>query len=233
MDALANWFDAWVTRAGLPLAVFAWFFVVAAVIAMTAYLSSHGRRDLWKPGLVVGGLSALGYGTDISVTLWVAPDLALEGNRMWLAIVNGFGLQVAIAYGLTAQFCVILLSGQLYAWYRLVRERLWPAKASSLVAFVRGLGGQSSRKFGVAIEPLLVLGAFSFALLGPFFAYIAWRNAFVVSDVARHAGMLRPLPAALIWLMLVFAGFFAGNWRDYRKRRLVAQRDSNNFSNSP
>lgn len=223
MQALSDLADRWVAWAGLPLAVLAWLVASGSVIAMAFVLRRHGRRDLWPAALFAGGLALAGHGADITVTFWTSPDLALESNEMWLAIVRGLGLPVAIAYGITGQICVILLSAELYAWYRLVRERYWPPPdapdaATSFVGFLRGFGAGAPRRFGVAWGLLAAMGAFTFAMLGPFFLYIAYLNSIVVSDFALHDRLPQPLPASLTWLAILVACFFAGNWRDFRRR---------------
>jgi hypothetical protein len=206
----ANDLVAW---AGFPLALLAWVTVSSAVVAMAMVLRRHGNiRSVLPATLVVTALAALGHGSDIVITFKMSPDLGMEENQMWLAIVRVMGWKLAVAYGITGQILVIILSGELYAWYRLVRARYWPAEASEgFFAFLRGYGA-NRRWLGVAWGPVGVLGAFMFAFLGPFFLYVAWLNS-IVMDFARHDRMPQPLPVAFCWLAAVGVSFFVSNWR--------------------
>ncbi len=209
-----------VEKIGAPIAIAAWLTVSLGSIGMAIVL--RGRmRGLWAPSLFAGALAVAAHGADIFMTLKMSPDLALEGNPIWLIVVEHWGLPFALFYGISGQALVCVLSVQLYAWYLLQRDALMPERASSFVEFVRRLGERSPRRYGVAWRSAAALFAFLFATLGPFFFYVAFLNSMVLDEEAWNRW---PSPAAAISLYLVgqLAAYFGIGWRVFRRQAAVA-----------
>lgn len=213
-DALFAAYDL-VYRIGAPIAVAAWLTVFAGAIALGRVL--RGRmRGLWGRSLFVAGLAVAGHTADIGMTLHMSPDLELEGNPIWLVVVERWGLDFALAYGITGQVLVCFLSGQLFAWYLLQRESLHPSGAATFLEYVRRCGERAPRRFGIAWRSTASLFAFLFATLGPFSFYIAFLNSMVLDGDAWHRWP-SPLTAALAYLGAQVLGYFWLGWRAYGK----------------
>ena len=206
---------------GLPLALLAWLTVAGGAAGMTLVLRRAGMRGRWMPSLAVGALALAGHSADIFVTLKVSPDLSLEGNPMWLSIVDAFGLPFALFYGLSGQFLVCVLSVQLFAWYLASRETMWPARAATFGEFVRGFGAASPKRWGVRWRSLGNFFAFLFSLIGPYFFYVAWLNS-MVTDEARYLRWPSPVATIAVYLVALSALYFVVGWWSWRRRAPVA-----------
>jgi hypothetical protein len=203
---------------GLPLAVAAWLTVFGGAIALGLVLRRLPMRGSWIPSLAVGAVALAAHLIDYLVTLGISPDLAMEGNPIWRVVIDRYGPGVARLYGLTGKLLLAILSFELYAFYTIQREDLFPARADSIGAFWRGFG-RSRRRPAVRWANLVSAFAFCFALTGPFFFYVALLNLAV-----EHPVYLRmpSLPLALVFYVggLVLA-YLTATYRAYRRTRRV------------
>lgn len=200
---------------GLPLALLAWGVVVGAVIGMGFVLRRRSMRGRWLPSLAIGMLGVLGHGADILVTVKVSPDLSLEANPMWRAVVDRLGLPFAMFYGFSGQVFVCILSVQLFAFYLIERESLFPAEANGPLEFIRGFGANLPRRFGVSGQTTVSFFAFLFPMLGPYFLYVAFLNS-MVRDEERYARWPSVNVAVCVWLAFIGVAWFAENYRAFR-----------------
>lgn len=131
-------FGGWVASFDLPLAALAWVTVAGGALGLHLLLRGvRGSRFERRWALAVG-LVALGcHLQDIGVTLAVTPDLAIEANPLWRAVLARAGLPVAIAYGLTGKLllalppwpvaCVVWvgLAAGVWAWWTWISWVRW------------------------------------------------------------------------------------------------------------
>ena len=206
---------------GVPLAILAWLTVAGGAGAMTLVLRRTGMRGRWAPSLAVGALALAGHAADLFVTLRMSPDLSLEGNPMWLSIVDAFGLRFALFYGLSGQLLVCVLSFQLFAWYLASRETMWPPLADSFAGFVRGFGAAVPKRWGVRWRSLGNFFAWLFSLIGPYFFYVAWLNS-MVTDEARYLRWPSPVATIAGYLLALSALYFVVGWWSFRSRAVAA-----------
>ncbi|MBN2359788.1 MAG: hypothetical protein JXR83_10065 [Deltaproteobacteria bacterium] len=211
LDTLAAAFAA----VGLPLAILAWLAVAGGALALAWYLRRQDRRGHWPATVVVGGVAMAAHLADISITLRMSADLALEANPIWLAVVESCGLPFANLYGLSGKLLVGLLCGEFYLLYRCGRARLFPRHATGLVEFWREFGRDSPRRLGVHPGPLVNFFSYSFALIAPFTFYIVLLNSLV--DSPRYLS-LPPMPLVLaLYLALLAASYPVVNYRAFRR----------------
>ncbi|MFH1468810.1 MAG: hypothetical protein ABIO70_30760 [Pseudomonadota bacterium] len=198
-------FSAWVASFDLPLAALAWVTVAGGALGLHLLLRGvRGSRSERRWALAVG-LVALGcHLQDIGVTLAVTPDLAIEANPLWRAVLARAGLPVAIAYGLTGKLLLALLSWQLFTLYLAQRHGLYPPRdlAPDFRSFWRAYGaGRGTRRLVAWVN----LFAFAFPLAAPLMLYVSVLNA------AEAPWLLRALPpwpvACVAWV-----GLAAGVW---------------------
>jgi hypothetical protein len=206
---------------GAPLAIAAWLTVSVGAVAMGFVL----RRDppdarAWRTAALVAFVSLLAHSADIAVTLMVSPDLELEGNPIWKIAVRTFGLPVAIGYGLTGQFLVVVLSFQLFAWYLVVRPRLFPREASGFLDFQKKFGGDEPRIAGISWRSVACFFAFLFAGFGPYFFYIALHNAVGgwVDDPRVLDALPSPVLMIVVYLLSLGSVYGIANWRAFLRR---------------
>lgn len=173
-------------------------------------------REVWLPAAIVAGLGLVAHLLDYVVTLRLSPDLAMEANPIWRIVVDGFGLPIAKAYGLTGKILVSVLSFELFAWYLQTRRDLLPASAAGPADFLRGFGKETPRRFGVAWKNLFSVFAFVFALLGPYFFYVVLLNS-LEDDARLRSALPSPIPAIAVYLVALVAAYFAAGWRAFRR----------------
>lgn len=202
-----------VQRFGVPLAVLAWVTVFSAAVAMAFVLRHVPLRPVLLRAAIVGALGLLAHLLDYFVTLDITPDLSLEANPLWRVIIDGFGLGIAKAYGLSGKVLLSVISFQLFAWHLSHRASLFPASASSFTEFVRTLGTGAPRLGNVRS-----FFAFAFALFGPYFFYITALN--VAGDRAPAVAERMPSPfvAIALYFVGVIAAYFGTMYRAFRSR---------------
>ena len=216
MYDLLFWTFDQVEKLGLPLAVAAWVTVFGGAIAMGLFLRRRPvSRGQWLAAIVVGAVALAAHLADYFVTLRISPDLALEANPIWRIVVDNLGLAIARWYGLTGKILVSILSAQLFAYYLSERARLFPARAYGVLDFIRGFGGTAPRRFGISTAALAFF-AFLFAMLGPYFFYIAFMNSIGDSNEELYASLPSPPVTIVVYLMFLLAAFFAESWRAFR-----------------
>jgi hypothetical protein len=195
-------------RAGMPLAVVSWLTLLVAVLAMHRRLSSNDTEPHRTIAGVVGGLALISHLIDGIVTLVVTPTLSMESSVLWVAIIDRFGEQAAMLYGLTGKALIVILSYQLFLWYRIQRLRLFPPQGPhTLVSFARAFGGTRLENLGNFLS-------FTVPLLSPLMLYTVLLNT---AESSTLLAMLPPLPAvALAWLVLLTVGYFQHSYRAWR-----------------
>lgn len=205
-DLLFRAFDL-VERIGAPIAIAAWLTVFLGAIGLGFVLRKHALRPHVVPALVLGAVSMLAHFSDIAVTLKISPDLALEGNPIWLIVLDRWGLSFAIAYGYTGKFLVGVLNVELYLWYRATRDRVYPAGASGIGEFARRLGERCDKRWGIAWMRIASLFAYLFGYLGLYSFWIAFQNWVGGTNEALYEKL--PSPVLILPVMLVvFSGFY-------------------------
>jgi hypothetical protein len=150
---------------------------------------------------------------DYFVTLDLTPDLSAEANPIWRIVIDGFGLGIAKAYGLSGKILLSVLSGQLYAWFLRHRASLFPPSASGFFDFVKNLGRGAPRLGNVRS-----FFAFAFALFGPYFFYITFLNVTGERNPSLYVKLPSPPVAIVGYFALVTAAYFALMWRAFRAR---------------
>jgi hypothetical protein len=196
-----------VEKMGAPIAIAAWLTVFLGSIGLGWVLRKHALRPHLVPALALGAISMLAHFSDIAVTLKISPDLALEGNPIWLIVLDRWGLSFAIAYGYTGKFLVGVLNVELYLWYRVTREQVYPAQASSFGEFARRLGERCPRRYGIAWMRIASLFAYLFGYLGLFSFWVAFQNYVGGTNEALYEKV--PSPVIVLPIMLLtLAGFY-------------------------
>jgi hypothetical protein len=193
---------AFAERLGLPLAILAWATVCFGAAGMAGVLRRHSLRACLLPSLGVGALALFAHSLDYWVTLRMSPTLAMEANPIWRIVIDAFGLRLALAYGLSGKLLLSLLSFELFAYYLVQREQLYPKGTDGLRSFWHGYGRTSSGYRAVRWANLVNFFCFGFALLSPFVAYVALLNGLV-----NHPAYLRlpSMPMALVLYMVALA----------------------------
>ena len=200
---------------GLPLAVAAWLTVFVGALTMAQVLRRSGSlRGHWGPAALVGLASLAAHLLDYAVTLRMSPTLGAEGNPIWRIAIEHLGLGLAKLYGLTGKLLLSILSFELFCFYRIQRARLFPEQADSFRSFWRRLGDASGRRVRVHWPNLANFFAFSFALLGPFFFYVALLNSLIDSALYLRLPAM-PLVLAL-YLATIVAAYFVTTYRAWR-----------------
>jgi len=217
-DLLFRAFDL-VEAIGAPIAIAAWLTVFLGSIALAWVLSKHTLRPHVVPVSILGVVTMIAHFSDIAVTLKISPDLALEGNPIWLIVIDNWGLSFAILYGYTGKFLVGVLNIELYLWYRTTRWKVHPQGADSFLEFVRRLGEKCPRRFGVAWMRIASLFAYLFGYLGLYSFWVAMQNWVGGTNEALYEKL--PSPVAILPVMLlVLAGFyFVETWVDFKRTR--------------
>ncbi len=203
---------ALVGRVATPVALAAWPVALALVL-----LLGRGLRGLPRayrgPVLAVLLVSLAAHLLDTGLTLHITPDLRLEANPLWQAILRLAGLDAAIAWGLTGKVLVAVLHAECWAHYLLLREGLYPHEAPTFGAFLASFGGR-----GFSTARLRAFLAFVAGGFGPYFFYISALNAVggVWEDFALYDRMPDPFVAAFLWGMTLSAGFYLVSWAAFR-----------------
>lgn len=203
---------------GWPIALAAWLTVFVGAVGVGLALRRMPVRGHLRAAVAVGGVCLLAHAADIATTLWISPDLAIEGNPIWLVVLETGGLRFALLYGITGKLLVGVLNGQCYLLYRVLREGLFPAEAESFGAFVRRFGAAAPARFGIAPRRVGALFAYVFGWLGLFSFYVAALNVAGDRFPGVHERLPSPLPVTVGYGLLLAAGFYVESWRAFRAR---------------
>ena len=214
-DLLVRAFSA-VEGLGLPLAIAAWIAVFAAVIGMAIVLWLDRSRGVWLPAVLVGVTALTAHILDFAVTLQMSPDLELEANPIWRIVIDTWGLPAAKLYGLTGKVLLAVISFELFAYYLVQRERLFPQRAQGFNDFWRSFGASHSEPCLVRWPNLANFFAFSFSLLGPFFFYVAFLNS-LVND-PRYLRFPSMVVALAAYLGILVASYFTVTYGEFKRR---------------
>ncbi len=179
---------------GLGLSILAWISVFFSAIALGIILSKFPMRKVWFPSLAVGLIALEAHIFDYFITLRVSPNLAEEANPIWRIVIDNLGINIAKFYGLTGKILLAVLSFELFAYYLIKRERLFPKRADSFFSFWHQFGRSKRIRKVVCWCNLVNFFSFAFALTGPFFFYVAYLNS-VVADSLYYR--LPPMPLML------------------------------------
>ena len=205
-----------IEKLGLILPLAAWMSVFIAAIALAVILSRLPMKKVWGCSLVVGLASLSAHLSDYFVTLRVSPDLADEINPIWRIVIDRFGVPLARVYGLTGKILLAVLSFELFAYYLVQREELFPEKKCGFFEFWGGFGSRKGSNHTVRWHNLANFFSFSFALIGPFFFYVAYLNSLVDSVLYYH---LPSAPLALgVYLTVVLLAYFWVTYRAFRSK---------------
>ena len=207
LERAFDYFEAF----GWPLASAAWLAVFGSAVAMAVVLRRRDTRGCWLKASVVGAIALGAHLLDYVVTLRITPDLAMEGNPIWRIVIDGAGVTIAKAYGLTGKILLAILSAQAFAWYLSQRHTLWPKSASGFLDFIKQLGAEAPPFANVQS-----FFAFSFALFGPYFFYITFMNL-SGDDASLYHALPSPPVAIVGYFSAVIAGYFVVQWRAFRR----------------
>lgn len=208
-----------VERLGLGLSILAWVTVFTGAVAMGVVLSKFPMRTVWIPALVVGVLSLAAHLADYSVTLRVSPTLADEANPIWRIVIDRLGIGFAKVYGLTGKILLAVLSFEFFSYYLARREQLFPKQAAGFFSFWRQFGGGDGAKTAVRWRSLVNCFSFVFALLGPFFFYVAYLNSIVADPLY---GRLPSVPLALVlYVGVLLVAYGVMTHRAFQSRKSV------------
>lgn len=204
-----------VSKCGFSLSFIAWVSIFFASTAMIFVLRKHSITGKWKLSLLVGGTALIAHLVDYLVTLRVSPDLSLEANPIWRAVIERMGLKFAIWYGLTGKIILAILSFECFVYYLIQRETLLPEKADGFVSFFRRFGKYNGSKKRFSSKNMTNFFSFLFAFTGHFCFYIAMLNSLATSDIYI---LLPSMPVMLIahLVVLTFA-YLYGNYFLFKK----------------
>ncbi len=164
----------------------------------------------------MGSVSLCAHLLDYAVTLRMSPTLGAEGNPIWRIAIDHLGLPIAKVYGLTGKILLAVLAFEFFALYRIQRADLFPDRAEGFRSFWRGFGSAGAEHTRVRWRNLVNFFGFSFALLGPFFFYVALLNGLIESPLyLRFPAM--PLVLAL-YLGGIVVAYFVTTYRAYARR---------------
>ncbi len=196
-------------RAGLPLAVLSWAALLIGALGMHRLLRHEDTAPHRLAAGAVAGLALLSHLADFIATITVTPDLSLETSPLFVAVIDRLGHQAALLYGLTGKALIVVLSYQLFLWYRIQRARLFPPPGErSLLSFARAFGGRHLSNLGNILS-------FTVPLTSPLMLYVVLLNT--ASSPALLA-RLPPLPAVVLaWLVLLTAGYFQHSHQAWRR----------------
>lgn len=201
---------------GLPLAVLAWLTVFAGAVAMGLVLRrAGGMEGHWGQAAAVGSVSLCAHLLDYAVTLRMSPTLGAEGNPIWRIAIDHFGLPIAKVYGLTGKILLAVLAFEFFALYLAQRAELFPDRAEGFRSFWRGFGSARAEHSLVRWRNLVNFFGFSFALLGPFFFYVALLNGLIESPIYLRLPAM-PLVLAL-YLGAIVIAYFSTTYRAYAR----------------
>jgi hypothetical protein len=202
---------------GLPLAVLAWSSVFFGAVGMVGVLRRHSLRPFLLPSLGVGALALFAHSLDYWVTLRMSPNLAMEANPIWRIVIDGFGLRLALAYGLSGKLLLSVLSFEFFAYYLVQRERLYPAGVGGLRSFWDSYGRTGNGYQAVRGANLVNFFCFAFALQSPFVVYVALLNSLVNQPAYLR---LPSMPTALVlYLGALTASYPLVTYRAFRRSR--------------
>lgn len=199
-----------VARAGMPLAVASWLALLAGAIWMHRRLRDESVEAHRPIAGTVGGIALAAHLSDFISTIIVTPRLLMETSPLWVVVIDHLGYQAALLYGLTGKALLVLLSYQLFLWYRIQRVRLFPPPGrGSLLSFIRAFGGTQRSNLGNFIS-------FSFPLLSPLMFYVVLLNSIEsFSMLAR----LPSLPAVIaVWMTLIPLAYFQTSHRAWMEQ---------------
>ena len=199
LHELLDWIFEMIEPFGASVAVIAWVTVFTECLGLAALLMRRPIRQVWRPALAVGGASLLAHVLDYAVTLRVSPDLGIEANPLWRIVIERWGLGPAKIYGLSGKVLLAVLSFELFAFYLLQRTSLFPESAASFADFWRHFGARRGPGGPVDWKRVASFFSYSFALVGPFFFYVALLNSLAESPAYNR------LPAMPIVLGLYLA----------------------------
>ena len=194
-----------VAQIGMPLAVASWLSLLAGVLLMHRRLRDQSI-DAHRPiAGAVGGIALVAHLVDFITTLMVTPSLALETSPLWVVVINTLGYQAALLYGLTGKALIVILSYQLFLWYRIQRTRLFPPPGEgSLRSFIRAFGGTRLSNLGNFLS-------FAFPLLSPLMFYVVLLNT---TESFSTLALLPSLPAVITaWMLLLPLAYFQTSHR--------------------
>lgn len=206
-----------VERIGWPIAVAAWLTVFVGAIALGALLRRYDLRPHLAPAAVLAVVTFVGHGADLAVTLHVTPDLALEGNPIWVIVVEQWGLSFAIVYGFTGKALLGVINVEAYVWYRVTRARLYPASAPTFAAFARSFGRDAPRRYGVAWLRIGSLFAYLFGYLGLWSYWVAFQNGAGATDGALYDALPSPPVVLAVGLLALAAAYFVESFVAFRR----------------
>ena len=137
-----------------------------------------------------------------------------EINPIWRIIIDNYGLQMAKIYGLTGKILLSILSFEFFAYYLIQRERLLPENRSSFFSFWGRFGSLKGKRSTARFSNMANLFSFVFALLGPFYFYVALMNS-MINDLlySRFPPMSIML---LIYLAIAIIAYFVMTYRAFR-----------------
>ena len=209
-----EWAFEVVEQMGLPIAALAWLTVFVSSVAMVYVLKRSGSiRGVWVPSVAVGVASLVAHLLDYAVTLHITPTLSLEANPIWRIVIDEFTLSIAKFYGLSGKVLLSILSFELYAFYLIQRVELFPERASGFLSFWKGYGSRDPNRHSPTWSNSANFFAFAFALLGPFFFYVALLNSLIDNPIYL---IFPALPIALsLYLVVVVLFYFVSTYRAY------------------
>ena len=184
----------------MPLAVSSWLGLLAGVLLMHRRLREEPVEEHRTIAGVVGGIALTAHLVDFITTLMVTPSLSLETSPLWVVVIESLGYQAALLYGLTGKALIVILSYQLFLWYRIQRIRMFPPPGQgSLLAFIRAFGGTHLSNLGNFLS-------FAFPLLSPLMFYVVLLNT---TESFSMLARLPSLPSVVgAWMVLLPLAYF-------------------------
>jgi len=180
--------------------ILAWMSVFFATVVIGFTLKKPLSRKVWIPALIVGCVSLAAHLLDYFVTLHVSPSLTEEANPIWRIVIDNYGLKIAKAYGLTGKVLLSILSFELFAYYLIQRERFFPETSENFLSFWRKFGVSDRKKPTLCLSNIINFFSFAFALVGPFYFYVALLNS-MVNNLSYYL-----LPSMPLMLLIYLAG---------------------------
>jgi hypothetical protein len=200
-----------IEKLGLPLSVLAWLSVFFVAIFMVFVLKKYPLHSVWLPSLVVALICLIAHMLDYHVTLKVSPNLSDEANPIWRIVIDNLGLKLAKAYGFTGKLLLSIISFELFSYYLIQRQRLFPKQAQDFFTFWKEFGLESQKNRAINWANLASFFSFTFALIGVFSFYIALLNSNINSALYNR---LPPMLAVLLlYIVVLVAAYLVVTYR--------------------
>ena len=202
-----------VEKLGPSICIIAWLTVSISSILMLFAIRKGMTKRIFILAFIIGIISLAAHLSDYFITLHITPDLLEEANPLWKIVLETFGLKFAIWYGLTGKLFLSILSFEFFAFYLISLKKLFPKGNLQLWEFLKKFGKTFDKKINFGF--IFNIFSFLFAMLSPFFFYVAYMNSIVYTS--RYDKLI-PIPIGIIlYLIILIILYFLIGFNIYKK----------------